>query len=293
MIAKNDARHRIEQLQQDLLQEEEGPAGPACFGPRIRQEQFPKGFTLPRDTPKYNGTVKPEDWLTDYMVAVGIAGGNRRVAVRYAPLMLQGSARSWLNSLPSNSINCWLDFDTAFVRNFTGTYERPGRPRQLALCVQGKDESLRDYLSRWIKLRNTCEGVHELQAIQYFTDGCLDGSMVKHKLLRKEVQTLDQLMKIANAFAVSDSAMGPIQLSVNGLVQQQSAQQHSAEAGGVGPSRRERRENNRKNNNNPNPNPSNFNNNNKRKDEQPDAQYGNRQVATVQNQQAPGAAEGS
>ena len=79
MIAKNDARHRIEQLQKDL-QEDEGPTGPACFRPHIRQEQFPKGFTLPRDTPKYTGTVKPEDWLTDYMTAVGIAGGNRRVA---------------------------------------------------------------------------------------------------------------------------------------------------------------------------------------------------------------------
>ena len=193
MIAENDARHHIEQLQKDL-HEEEGPAGPACFGPRIRQEQFPKGFTLPRDTPKYNGTVKPEDWLTNYMTAVGIAGGNRRVVVRYAPLMLQGSARSWLNSLPANSVNCWQDFDDAFVRNFTGTYERPGRPRNLALCVQGKDEPLKDYLARWIKLRNTCEGVHEIQAIQYFTDGCLDGSMLKHKLLRKEVQTLVELM---------------------------------------------------------------------------------------------------
>ena len=94
MIGENDARHRIEQLARDLQQEEEGPAGPACFGSRIRWEQFPKGFTLPRDTPKYNGTVKPKDWLVDYMTAVGIAGGNRHVIVRYAPLMLQGSARS-------------------------------------------------------------------------------------------------------------------------------------------------------------------------------------------------------
>ena len=52
-----------------------------------------KGFTLPRDTPKYNGTAKPEDWLADYVTAVNIAGGNKRVAVRYVPLMLQGSAR--------------------------------------------------------------------------------------------------------------------------------------------------------------------------------------------------------
>ena len=128
VIGEGDARHRIEQLQQDNQAEDDVPAGPICFGPRIRQEQFPKGFTLPRDTPKYNGSVKPEDWLVDYMTAVTIAGGSKRVAVRYAPLMLQGSARSWLNSLPPNNINCWSDFGDAFVRNFTGTYERPGLP---------------------------------------------------------------------------------------------------------------------------------------------------------------------
>ena len=71
----------------------------------------------------------------DYTTAVGIAGGNKRVAVRYAPLMLQGSARTWLNSLAPHSINAWLDFEEAFIRNFASTYQRPGRPCQLSLCV--------------------------------------------------------------------------------------------------------------------------------------------------------------
>src|SRR4051812_3462776 len=132
------------------------------------------------------------------MTAIGIVGGNRRVAVRYASVMLQGSARSWMNSLPDHNINCWQDFEDAFVRNFTGTYERPGLPRQLALCVQVKDEPLRDYLAWWIKLRNSCEGVHEIQAIQYFTDDCMDGSLLKDKLLSKEITSFAELMKIAN-----------------------------------------------------------------------------------------------
>jgi hypothetical protein len=49
--------------------------------------------------PKYTRAVKPEDWLSDYGTAVDIAGDNKWVAVRYAPLMLTGSARTWLNSL--------------------------------------------------------------------------------------------------------------------------------------------------------------------------------------------------
>ena len=77
-----DARHRLDQLACSLEVEESGAIRPACFGPRIREEPFPKGFMLPRDTPKYNGTVKPEDWLTDYTTAIGITGANLCLAVR-------------------------------------------------------------------------------------------------------------------------------------------------------------------------------------------------------------------
>ena len=49
--------------------------------------------------------MKPEDWLIDYSTAVRIASGNRRVAVKYVPLMLQGTTRTWLNSLKPYSVN--------------------------------------------------------------------------------------------------------------------------------------------------------------------------------------------
>ena len=52
-----------------------------------------------------------------------------RVAVKYVPLMLQGTARTWLNSLKSYSVNSWVDFTEVFVRNFTSTYKRPPKPR--------------------------------------------------------------------------------------------------------------------------------------------------------------------
>src|SRR4051812_16156023 len=213
------------------------------------------------------------------MKAVCIAGGSQRLAVHYAPLMLQGSARTWLNSLPRDSINCWEDFQNAFVHNFTDTYDRPHLPRQLAMCVQGKDEPLRDYLPRWIKLKNSCEGVHEIQAIQYFTDGCLADSMLKHKLLRKDFTSLAELMKVANQLAVFDYAMRPIQLGVGGVIKSPGAPQSEASNQGLG--RKERRENNRNNNNNNNSQL----NNGKRKDEQQDTQYGSRQVAAVQNEE--------
>ncbi|KAI4999789.1 hypothetical protein ZWY2020_004378 [Hordeum vulgare] len=53
----NDARRRLNLLAQSALLEEDGPIGPACFGPRIRGEPFPRGFTLPRDAP--STTTRP------------------------------------------------------------------------------------------------------------------------------------------------------------------------------------------------------------------------------------------
>ncbi|KAI4997269.1 hypothetical protein ZWY2020_052611 [Hordeum vulgare] len=121
--------------------------------------------------------------------------------------MLAGSARTWLNNLPAGSVNSWVDFEEAFVRNFTGTYKRPGRPRELAICVQWPNEPLRDYVTRWTELRNSCEGVHEVHAIRYFIDGCRDGTLLKHKLMCSEPTSLAVLMAKADKYATSDSAM--------------------------------------------------------------------------------------
>ncbi|KAK1687132.1 hypothetical protein QYE76_047980 [Lolium multiflorum] len=199
-----DARDRLDRLVESRIAEEEGPAGPKCFGPRILNEPMRAGFQLPRDTPKYDGTTKPEDWLQDYSTAVGIAQGNKRWAVRYSPLMLLGSARTWLNNLPAGSINGWLDFEDAFISNFTGTYRRPGRPQQLEMCKQGADETDRAYLTRWCEMRNSCEGVHEIQAVGFFMAGCRQNTMLWHKLHRSDPKTMAALMAIADKYALAD-----------------------------------------------------------------------------------------
>ncbi|KAK1632810.1 hypothetical protein QYE76_007125 [Lolium multiflorum] len=164
-LPERDARHRLDRVYLSELVEAEGPPGPKCFGPRIMKEEPPvRNFQLPRDTKTYDGTTKPEDWLADYVTAVYIAGGggtvtsggNRRWAVRIVPSFLVGPARIWLNNLPAGSINGWIDFEEAFVSNFSSTYRRPNRPQQLALCVQRANETDRDYLTRWNSTRNSC-----------------------------------------------------------------------------------------------------------------------------------------
>ncbi|SPT20585.1 unnamed protein product [Triticum aestivum] len=133
--------------------------------------------------------------------------------------MLQGTARTWLYSLKPRSINSWVNFTEAFIGNFTSTYKRPPKPCQLSLCVQGLDESTRDYLMRWGELRNSCEGMQEVQAFKYFTAGCREGTLLKHKLLYDKPETLDELLVIADKYATADSSMKTeIQVNTTGKV---------------------------------------------------------------------------
>jgi hypothetical protein len=200
----------------------------------------------------------------DYNTAVGIANGNKRVAMCYAPLMLQGQARTWLNSLQAGSINSWPEFDQAFVHNFSTTYTHPGRPRQLAQCIQGKTESDNDYLQWWTALHNTCEEVLEVQAIQYFTDGCRDGIMLKHKLMRSKPSTMVELMATAEKYSTVDARMlKPIWVDAVGqLIPNSDKRQPASSQPATGNSHRDNRD--------------------KRKDEQLDSRYGSHHVIVVE-----------
>jgi hypothetical protein len=43
-------------------------------------------------------------------------------------LYLTDSALTWLENLPPNKINNWVDLKTIFIRNFQGMYTCPRNP---------------------------------------------------------------------------------------------------------------------------------------------------------------------
>ena len=61
--------------------------------------------------------------------------------------------------------------------------------------------------------------MHEVQAIEYFTVGCREGTLLKHKLLCDEPATLDELLIIADKYATADSSMkNELQVDASGKV---------------------------------------------------------------------------
>ena len=49
--------------------------------------------------------------------------------------------------------------------------------------------------------------MHEVQAIEYFTAGCREGTLLKHRLICDEPTTLDELLDIADKYATANSSM--------------------------------------------------------------------------------------
>jgi hypothetical protein len=96
--------------------------GALCFTRRVCKTRVPKGFKLPHDQQKYDGSQEPTLWLSDYLQAVQILGGTRATAMQSLQLHLTGAAWSWLNTLPNDSIGIWGELESQFARNFRSAY---------------------------------------------------------------------------------------------------------------------------------------------------------------------------
>ena len=112
-------------------EEEFEPCGALCFSRRIREPRIPKRFRLTSQTQKYDGLQEPSAWLEDYLMAVTCQRGSTATAMQYIQLMLSGSARAWLKSLPRGAYTCREDFSEDFVWNFLGPYKHPASFKEL------------------------------------------------------------------------------------------------------------------------------------------------------------------
>jgi hypothetical protein len=120
--------------------------------------------------------------------------------------MLSGTARQWINDLAENSIQTWFNMQTAFTKNFEGTYKRAHNIGDLQRCRRANDETFRTFLARWLDMKNSCEGVTDESAILAFIDSLERGQLLCHRLLRERNEgklTLNSMITIASNYAAA------------------------------------------------------------------------------------------
>ena len=97
---------------------------------------------------------------------------------------------------------------SAFFRNFEGTYQSPCTIGDLQRCTQKAGETCRDYLGRWIDTKNSCEGVNDHTAIEAFIAGLPIG-LLRHCLKCDKVTDLGEMIETASKYAdVDDDTEG-------------------------------------------------------------------------------------
>jgi hypothetical protein len=141
---RKDARNIITQVRvnnaryvwkEENYEDDEKEMGALCFTRRVRRMRVPKGFKLAHNQQKYDGSQEPTLWLSDYLQAVQILRGTRAMAMQSLQLHLIGAARSWLSTLPNDSIGSWGELESQFTRNFRSTYKRPASLEEFKSCI--------------------------------------------------------------------------------------------------------------------------------------------------------------
>jgi len=93
--------------------------GPQAFGRHILNVVLPPWYRPPTNIPKYSGETNPGLWLEDYWLPCQAGGVNSdNFIICNIPLFLANSARTWLEHLPPNRIQSWMDLKEIFVGNF-------------------------------------------------------------------------------------------------------------------------------------------------------------------------------
>src|SRR5438105_9451225 len=101
-------------------------------------------------------------------MAIKVTGGGQNAMANYLPIVLSSTVQDWLTGLPANSINSWGDLCAKFINNFQGTFTKPGVEWDLYHIVQKKNESLRDYIKRFMKKKNNILGVSDTVVMASF-----------------------------------------------------------------------------------------------------------------------------
>jgi hypothetical protein len=205
---KEDARNIIAQARvnnsryawrEENYEDDEKEIGALCFTRRVYKMRVPKGFKLPHDQEKYDGSQEPTLWLSDYLQAVHILGGTRATAMQSLQLHLTGAARSWLNTPPNDFIRSWGELESQFTRNFRSTYKRLASLEEVKSCIQERDETLCSYVQHWSVIKNSAEDVSDERAIDAFSAGLRRADLVE-EIGRIKPKTALELMEIANRF---------------------------------------------------------------------------------------------
>ncbi|GAA0139986.1 hypothetical protein LIER_35173 [Lithospermum erythrorhizon] len=143
----------------------------------LKKFMLPPGFKLP-ELELYDGTGDPVKYLDDYIAHMTITSNYPDVYAKAFPNSVTGRVRDWYMTLPLKTIDTYQQTANAFVAKFGATIQRRQDERILMDIQQGKNESLRDYHSRYNNLLLNIHMVDDKVAYMVFFKGLCYGGKI-------------------------------------------------------------------------------------------------------------------
>jgi hypothetical protein len=176
----------------------------ACVGCTALADHLHAASWPPKFRPhlpeKYDGTSNPSEFLQVYVTAITAAGGNTAVMVTYFHVALSGPARTWLMNLTPGSVYSREELCARFVANFASAYQQQGVEAHLHAVRQEPGDTLRKFISRFTKVRDTIPRISNASIITTFRQGVRDEKMLE-KLATHDVETVPTLFALADKYA--------------------------------------------------------------------------------------------
>jgi hypothetical protein len=138
--------------------------------------------------------------LQVYVTAIMAAGGDTAVMAIYFHVALSGPAQTWLMNLTPGSIYSWEELCARFAANFASAYQRHGVEAHLHAVRQEPEETLRTFISRFIRVWGTIPRISDASIITAFRQGVCDEKMLE-KLATHDVETVTTLFALADKCA--------------------------------------------------------------------------------------------
>ena len=124
--------------------------------------------------------------------------------------MLDGTARTWLKSLPVNSVGSWDELKARFIANFKDTCKQPMSIVDLAACVQGEGESTTHWVRRGSEILHSLDRINADSAIITLEGNCRFKPLkLKLGWLKRHCNDMGTLMVALVKYADSDSTKDP------------------------------------------------------------------------------------
>ena len=160
--------------------------------------------------PNYTADLPPGSWVESYEMAMEMLEVDEAACAKYFTMMLEGIARTWLKSLPANSIGSWDQLKAWFIANFKDTCKQPMSIVDLATCVQGENESTTHWVRQVSEILHSSYRINADTAIVTLEGNCRFKSL-KMKLgrLKRHCNDMGTLMAALVKYADSDNTKDP------------------------------------------------------------------------------------